>query len=272
MGKTFFMRQFDFGENWREFSDHALTPDKIRQAAEDFASFMARGAVDVRGSSFLDIGFGQGLTLLGSAATGAKVVGCDINPKCAQVLQLNRKHFPGVDVREIPVLVGSILDPEIVESLRKEAPENGYDVVHSWGVLHHTGRMWQAIEIAASLVRPGGTLFLALYNRHWTSPAWAAIKRFYAWAPGWLQKSMVGVLYPVILAAKWVVTGTNPMVMDRGMNFYYNVVDWVGGYPYEYASRAEVTRYLEGRNFTLRVSTPAVVPTGCNEYVFIRNE
>jgi 2-polyprenyl-6-hydroxyphenyl methylase/3-demethylubiquinone-9 3-methyltransferase len=130
--------------------------------------------------------------------------------------------------------------------------------------------MWEAIDAAASLVRPGGTLILALYNRHWTSPAWTAIKRIYVAVPAWLQKAIVAAMYPVILAAKWAATGRNPMAMDRGMDFYYNVVDWVGGYPYEYATVAEVTRYLAGRGFALRMSAPAKVPTGCNEFAFAR--
>ena len=96
------------------------------------------------------------------------------------------------------------------------------------------------------------------------------IKRVYVGVPAWLQKAIVAAMYPVILAAKWAVTGRNPMIMDRGMDFYYNVVDWVGGYPYEYASVDEVTRYLAGKGFALRMSAMAKVPTGCNEFAFAR--
>lgn len=265
------MRQFDFGENWSEFSAHALTADKVRQAREEFSSLGRDSGVDLAGRSFLDIGFGQGLSLLSAAAAGARAVGCDINPKCAQVLERNRALFPEAAAVQVPVVVGSILEPATVESLRRLAPDAaGYEVVHSWGVLHHTGRMWAAVDAAASLVRPGGTLILALYNRHWTSPAWTVIKRFYVMVPAWLQRLMVAVMYPVILAAKWAVTGRNPVKMERGMDFYYNVVDWVGGYPYEYASVDEVSRYLGDKGFTLRMSVAAKVPTGCNEFAFSR--
>lgn len=130
--------------------------------------------------------------------------------------------------------------------------------------------MWEAIDVAASLVRPGGALVLALYNRHWSSPAWTVIKRIYVGVPAWLQKAIVVAMYPVIFAAKWVVTRSNPRAMDRGMDFYYNVVDWVGGYPYEYASIEEVTMYLAGKGFALRTATIATVPTGCNEFAFTR--
>lgn len=265
------MRQFDFGENWSEFSIHALTEEKVRQAREEFAILARDGGAAVGGASFLDIGFGQGLSLLSAAAAGARAVGCDINPKCAQVLERNRPFFPDAADVQIPVVVGSILEPSTVDALRRVAPEaDGYGFVHSWGVLHHTGRMWEAIDAAASLVRPGGTLILALYNRHWTSPAWGVIKRVYVAVPGWLQKAMVGAMYPVILTAKWVATGRNPLVMERGMDFYYNVVDWVGGYPYEYATIEEVARHLEARGFALRMSSVAKVPTGCNEFAFSR--
>ena len=267
------MRQFDFGQNWSEFSANALTHEKVRQAQEDFAGFMARGAAEVAGKSFLDIGFGQGLSLLAAAATGAQTVGCDINPKCAQVLERNRGLFPEAADHPIPVVVGSILESATVDALRALAPdERGYEIVHSWGVLHHTGRMWQAIENAASLVRPGGMLFLAIYNRHWTSPTWTVIKRLYVGSPVWLQKAAIAIFYPVILLAKWMVTGRNPLAMDRGMDFYYNVIDWIGGYPYEFASRESVERFLEARHFSVRVSTSSIVPTGCNEFAFRRIE
>ena len=241
------------------------------QAREDFAGLLARGGVENAGKSFLDIGFGQGLSLLSAASANAYAVGCDINPKCAQVLANNRCHFPEVSEQLIHVIVGSILEPATVKALTDLSPDGqGYDVVHSWGVLHHTGSMWRAIDTAASLVRPGGVLILALYNRHWTSPAWTVIKKCYVLSPTWLQNAAITAFYPLIFAAKWAVTRRNPMVMDRGMDFYYNVVDWIGGYPYEYASRDEVARYLEAKEFSLRHSRQSVVPTGCNEYAFCR--
>ena len=192
------MRQFDFGENWSEFSANALTVEKVSQAREEFASLVRSGAVHIEGQSFLDSGFGQGLSVLSAAAAGAVAVGCDISPKCAEVLERNSALFPEVAATRIPVVVGSILDPSTVDALRRLAPDGtGYEIVHSWGVLHHTGRIWEAIDVAASLVSPGGTLFLALYNRHWTSPAWTVVKCAYVGAPAWLQKAIVATMYPV---------------------------------------------------------------------------
>jgi SAM-dependent methyltransferase len=257
---------FDFGENWSEFSSRALDEAKVVQARRYFAKLTAE--IPLRGRSFLDIGFGQGLGLLSAAAAGAVASGCDINPKCAVVLQRNLRFFPEVAV--LPgVVVGSILDDAVIDRLRSASPQGaGYAVVHSWGVLHHTGDMARAIHHAASLVSPGGYLILALYNRHWSSPAWHAIKWLYVRSPRWTQRALVGLLYPVIYAAKWMVTGKNPKLQERGMDFYYDVIDWVGGFPYQFASPGEIEHLLSGEDFHLVRLSQARVPTGCNEYVF----
>jgi 2-polyprenyl-6-hydroxyphenyl methylase/3-demethylubiquinone-9 3-methyltransferase len=260
------LKQFDFGQNWAEFSAAAATPERVAQARKEFAELM-RG-VALEGASFLDIGFGQGFSLLSAAALGARAVGCDINPKCHEVIERNRPLFPDVGAKPIPLQVGSILDDAVVAALRARADAGGFDVVHSWGVLHHTGDMKLAIANAASLVRPGGTFVIAIYNRHWSSLPWLAIKAAYVHSPAWLQKAMIGALYPVIWLAKLAVTGKNPKSMDRGMEFYYNVVDWVGGYPYEYGTVDEIAALCRPLGLGLQRSVAAQVPTGCNELVF----
>jgi 2-polyprenyl-3-methyl-5-hydroxy-6-metoxy-1,4-benzoquinol methylase len=261
------VKQFDFGQNWADFSAHAATRERVEQAQAQFAALMRD--VDLAGSTFLDIGFGQGFSLLAACAMGARVVGCDINRKCHEVIERNRSLFPEVGDRVIPLQVGSILDDATVESLRRcdPAERGGFDVVHSWGVLHHTGDMRRALVNAGSLVRPGGYFVIAIYNRHWSSVPWLWIKKLYVSAPGWLQRVLIGVLYPVIWLAKWAVTGKDPREKERGMDFYYDVVDWVGGYPYEYASVAEMEALCRPLGFALLRALPANVPTGCNEFV-----
>lgn len=264
------MKQFDFGQNWANFSANAATGERVAQARSQFAELVA--GIELKGRSFLDIGFGQGFSLLSARALGANVVGCDINPKCHEVLKHNRLHFADMGIDPIPLEVGSILDNTTVDSLRSNdaAHGQGFDIVHSWGVLHHTGDMARAIGNAASLVRPGGYLVIAIYNRHWSSWAWLWIKAVYVHSPTWLQRALVAVLYPVIWLAKWAVTGTDPKHKRRGMDFYYDVVDWVGGYPYEYASIAEVERLCAALGFSSVRAIPASVPTGCNEFIFRR--
>jgi 2-polyprenyl-3-methyl-5-hydroxy-6-metoxy-1,4-benzoquinol methylase len=258
--------QFDFGDNWANFSATALTPARIQQARRDFDA-LTKG-IPLSDSRFLDIGFGQGLSLLIAASRGAKVVGCDVNSKCAEALRANLRHFP--EVSEEPVLViGSILDPRTVATLRSFAPPNGtFGIVHSWGVLHHTGDMATSIRNAAALVAPGGYLILAIYNQHWSSPFWLMIKWLYVRSPHWLQRALVLSFCPIIYIAKWIVTLRDPRKQERGMDFYYNVIDWVGGYPYEYASAGQVVDLLRSQLFTIKHINNAVVPTGCNEFIF----
>jgi SAM-dependent methyltransferase len=263
-------QQFDFGGNWKAFSEHALTAAGVEQAKKDFIELL--GGIDLAGQSFLDIGFGQGLTLLAATLMGANTVGCDINPICAEILQVNqRRYFPELSDRTIPIILGSILDEAVVELLRTKSPDTttgAYKIVHAWGVLHHTGEMERAIRNAASLVAPHGHFIIAIYARHWSSAAWSIVKRLYHKSPAAIQRLLVGILYPVIYAAKWFVTGRSPLKQTRGMDFYYDVVDWIGGYPYEYATVEEVNALLGGLGFCLERIIPRTVPTGCNQFVF----
>ncbi len=256
--------RFDFGRNWEEFSRRALTPNHAAQARADFAALF--DGVELAGRSFFDIGFGQGLSLLSAAALGARTVGCDVDPLCPRVLHRNAALFPEVAVDEVPLIVGSIMDEGTQARIRALAG-SGFDVVHAWGVLHHTGDMWRAIRIAAGLVAPRGHLVIAIYNRHWTSPTWRRIKWLYCRLPGAAGRLMVAALYPVIWTAKLAVTRQNPHQQQRGMDFYHDVVDWVGGYPYEFSAPDPVRVRIEALGFELLRLRPPRVPTGRHECV-----
>ncbi|HEX2852166.1 MAG TPA: methyltransferase domain-containing protein [Opitutaceae bacterium] len=263
-------RQFDFGQNWLEFSQQALSSEKIAAAVREFKRLHEN--VPLAGRTFLDIGFGQGLSLLSAHQAGARVVGCDINPKCAEALAVTQAQFSTAAAITPPLVVGSVLDRAVIERLRAASPagDGWYDIVHSWGVLHHTGDMRTAVAHAASLVRPGGHFVLALYNRHWSSRPWLWVKWLYVHSPRWLQKTLIAVCSPIIYLAKWLVTGRSPRHQQRGMDFYYNVIDWVGGYPYEYESVNETVSRMADLGFVPLKTVTAEVPTGCNEFVFLR--
>ncbi len=202
--------QFDFGQNWSEFSSNVLLEEKINQARKDFHQLVE---TDLTGKSFVDIGFGQGLSLLIAAESGANTVGCDISPKCDETLTRNRsRFFSHLSEKQIPVVIGSILETDTVEKIKRTAPDHSgmYDIVHSWGVLHHTGDMDLAISNAAGLVKSGGLFIVAIYNRHWSSAAWKMIKWFYCSSPRMIQKMMIALFYPGYYAAQFIVTGKNP--------------------------------------------------------------
>jgi len=253
-------RRFDFGRNWADYSRRLLDEERLAQAARSLEMLLGPGALC--GRRFLDVGCGTGLFTLAAARLGAtEAVGVDVDPGCVAVARRNQRRFaPGA--RGVRFVMASVLDAPALERLGR------FDVVYAWGSLHHTGRLYDALDRAAERVAPGGVLAVAVYNRHFTTPAWRAVKRFYqVLCPG-ARLVMAGVFAVILFAAKAVVTRRNPLRKRRGMSFWVDVVDWVGGYPYEAASRDEVESHLRARNFVPERFVPAPVPTGCNEYLF----
>jgi 2-polyprenyl-6-hydroxyphenyl methylase/3-demethylubiquinone-9 3-methyltransferase len=223
--------------------------------------------------SFLDIGCGSGLFSLAARRLGARVHSFDYDPQsvaCAQ--ELRRRYFP--DDSAWTISTGSVLQREFVDSLGK------FDVVYSWGVLHHTGSMWQALELAQLPVAEGGKLFLAIYNDQGrASRSWLKIKRAYNRLPGGLRFT---VLWPSFLRL-WGPTTLRDFLRgrpfhtwrtygsERGMSPWRDVVDWVGGYPFEVAKPEEVFDFYYSRGFALLKLKTCAGGHGCNEFVFERN-
>jgi SAM-dependent methyltransferase len=256
---------FDFGSNWKHYAVRALTTSRVKGAREAFSELTS--GIELRSRSFLDVGFGQGLIALCAADAGAAVYCLDVNPRCAEALELTSQYFLPEAKEKLTLISGSILSTSDVRQLREKSG-TGYDVVHSWGVLHHTGNMEKAFANCADLVKPGGHLIIAIYNRHWSSPLWERIKRLYCRLPLMGQKMMIWLFVPVIYLAKLLVTRRNPLKKERGMDFLVDIVDWVGGYPYEYATVDEVLDLGTKNGLQMLRVSPAGVPTGCNEFVF----
>ncbi len=249
---------FKFGENWASFS-RQIDDARIEDAMQSLKSLFGENAL--KGKSFFDIGCGSGLFSIAASRLGAQpIVGIDVDSVSVDISRANFLHCLG-DGHNASFLQASVLDAGKIGPLGK------FDIVYSWGVLHHTGNMTQALVDAAKCVRPGGLLMIAIYNRHWSSPIWKMIKWLYNKAGNYGQRLLIWIFTPIILAAKWLVTFKNPFKMKRGMDFMHNVIDWVGGYPYEYASVSEMTARLQKLGFEVLQVRSATVPTGCNEFV-----
>ena len=254
--------RFNFGENWQSYAETALTGERVAAARADFRRLFAQ--VGLEGKSFLDIGFGQGLSICFAAEQGAVCQGIDLDPDNLKAFSLTFEHF---DLPQKPQLhIGSILDSATVQDLSRDG---GFDVVHSWGVLHHTGDMALALRNASALTAPDGHLVIAIYRSHWSAPFWSLVKRLYNHSPAPVQRILIWLSYGLIYVAKWIVTRQHPHHKARGMDFYHDVVDWVGGYPYEHANSEEIVASLAAE-FKLVDFIEASVPTGCNQYVFRR--
>jgi len=254
---------FNFGANWQQFSQGSLDSLKFEEAFNSLDQLI--GHEKIRGSSFLDIGCGSGIFAIAASLAGTrKVIGIDISKESIAVSISNKKRF--ADQNTIDFFHKSIFDNDILQL-------GQFDIVYSWGVLHHTGDMWKSIDIASQLVSPNSLFVIAIYNRHWSCGTWKMIKRFYNTVPAFIQRLMIWIFFVVIATAKLIVTRKNPFKeQKRGMSFYYDVIDWVGGYPYEYADRNEVINHVEKLGFKCIKFVKPVVPTGCNEFVFLRTK
>lgn len=253
--------KFSFGQNWQSFSKNSLNEELVAQARQAFTALTA--GIDLKGKRFLDAGFGQGLALFLAQETGAKVFGIDTDPLCRNALEETHRFFPSLDLPQTQI--ASILDNNFVDSQRALGT---YDIVHSWGVLHHTGNMNQAIRNSCMLLKDEGYFVCSIYNHHWSSPIWKVVKYIYNKSPKLFQRLLLYCFYPVIYAAKWMVTREDPKKKERGMDFFHDVVDWIGGYPYEYANPEEIKNIVCQLGFQVVLVRSAQVPTGCNEFIF----
>lgn len=261
--------RFAFGENWRRFLD-VLDEDRIHHA--EYSVQQLIGVSDLRGRSFLDVGCGSGLFSLAARRLGARVRSFDFDPaSVACTAELRRRYFP--DDPEWSVEEGSILDPNFVAAL------GTHDVVYSWGVLHHTGALWTAIEQALDLVAPSGELAIAVYNDqgNW-SRRWRFIKRMYCSGPV-ARAAVCAACIPTFVLrglVSDVVAGQNPVArykeyrQRRGMSVLHDCIDWLGGYPFEVAKPEAVFDFVTPRGFELVRLKTAGGSMGCNEFVFRR--
>jgi 2-polyprenyl-6-hydroxyphenyl methylase/3-demethylubiquinone-9 3-methyltransferase len=256
---------FSFGENWTRFLS-SLSDRQIEQATLAVSALVGR---DVRGESFLDIGSGSGLSSLAARRLGARVYSFDYDPQSVACTQeLRRRFFPGDE--SWTVSQGSVLDEPFLATLGQ------FDVVYSWGVLHHTGRMWTAIENAGRLVRPGGLFIIGIYNfrggRRGTA-TWARLKRWYCKAPRWQQVAWESA-YTTWDLVSMAAVGRNPIKMirqyhsDRGMSWRRDATDWLGGYPYEAATPGEILEFVRRKFSFVLIKQNINLHLGVSEYVF----
>jgi len=250
------LTRFTFGENWRRFTeeaDEAAADAAVRSVSE------LLGEVPIEGAEVIDVGCGSGLFSEAFLRLGARLVSAvDVDPECVRLTRARTEARDGVEGR-CQAVEATILDPSLSDRL---APA---DIVYAWGSLTFTGAMWEALERAGALVRPDGVLVLGLYNRHWTSPLWRVIKVVYNAVPKFLQAAMV----EGYVAAGRLYNRLRGRTIEprRGMEMRSDIRDWLGGYPYDYASPEEVRRFAANRGWQVVGFTPCQGMTGVNEFV-----
>lgn len=259
---------FAFGENWASYSKLIGEP-QIEHAKEGLLKLIP--AEDFKGRSFLDIGCGSGLHALAASRLGvSRIVGVDIDPNSATTARkilTERNPSAPWQIENISVFD---LTPDHFGT---------FDIVYSWGVLHHTGDLWQAVSKAAALVAPNGLLAVAFYRETYLDPFWKLEKRFYTNAPPSIQnfiKSSYINAFRVARAAtrqESFADYISKYSSRRGMDFEHDVHDWLGGYPYEAALAPEVDRRMIALGFKAervfaRSKSIGIFGSGCDEYVY----
>ncbi len=261
--------RFAFGRNWQRFLA-SITDERQRIARESITEFMGVG--DLNGLRFVDVGCGSGLFSAAACQLGAaEVVSFDYDAfSVACCAELRRRAGEPDHWR---VFEGSILDDRLVDQL------GAFDVVYAWGVLHHTGAMGRAIDNAMRLMNERAWLYMAIYNtrRGWRgSKYWQRKKRLYCRLPA-IGKRAIEAMHVAYFAQSKLLRFKNPLrsireyQSKRGMNWYTDLVDWLGGYPYEHATVEQIFRHVADRCPDCRlVNLSQTDGLGCNQFLFKR--
>ncbi len=258
--------RYDFGRNWSDYAN-TLTEERLGHAKTALMKLIP----DVKGKSFMDIGSGSGLHSLAALEMGAEqVLAIDYDGQSVATTQALLLQSPNAD--KAACKQADILD------LNSISHEEQFDIVYSWGVLHHTGDVWRALENAIKFVKPGGTLAIALYMRTPLCDFWKVEKQIYS-GNMWVRPIIKYPFAATLVCHHLIRKGTSAASFvksyeqDRGMSFMHDIDDWLGGYPYESVTDEEVLSFCTDRDLLLvkKYHTDAgtgIFGTGCGEWVF----
>lgn len=261
--------RFSFGKNWSRFLEH-LNEERIIEAEKSLKEKLE--LKNLKNKIFLDVGSGSGLFSLAAYRLGATVFSFDYDQDSVNCAQYLKEKYTDNDNRWT-IQQGSVLDKKFLKTFGK------VDILYSWGVLHHTGHMYTAFENIADMVADNGYLFIAIYNDQGNaSYRWKFIKEKYNKGSAfikvlliycslfrlWVNTFIKDFLKYGNPLKSWIAYGKN----NRGMSAYHDVIDWVGGYPFEVAKPEDVFSFFKKKGFDLQLLKTCAGGLGCNEYIF----
>jgi 2-polyprenyl-6-hydroxyphenyl methylase/3-demethylubiquinone-9 3-methyltransferase len=236
---------FSFGKNWKDYLK-TVSKEEIDKAKYDIEEWL--GTNFVSGKTVIDVGSGSGIHSLAFYLLGAKTIcSFDFDKYSVEATKIlwEKEGKP----KNWIVSQGSILDKQFLKSFGQD-----FDIVYSWGALHHTGAMWEAVDNSINLVKSGGKLWISLYAEGPNYSKDLALKQRYNSASplgkkGMIYKSIARIMLSRLRHFKNPFTWNEKI--SRGMNVYHNIVDWLGGLPYEVANEDEVLRVCRKKGLIL---------------------
>lgn len=251
---------FSFGQNWKNFSK-TIDAQVLERATEDIREWFSLEGI--QNKRVLDIGSGSGIHSYAFWKLGAsEVVSFDYDFKSVEATDSIWKKCR--QPSNWKVLKGSILDKAFIESLGQ------FDIVYSWGVLHHTGQMWEAIKNAISIpIKEDSKIMISIYQDKKNYERDLSLKMNYNKA-GFIKKKYIVLKQIYMLMSRRRRKGLNPFTWnekkERGMNEYHDLIDWLGGLPYEVATKEEIERFFsENGGWRLKKNDPS---EACHVYLF----
>lgn len=141
----------EYGLGSKEFFQAA-----VEERYENDAPWIKRliDSIPVKGKKVLEVGCGMGVDLLEFAKNGARVTGIDLVDNhlklASRLFALNKLEAKllNADAEDLPF------------------PPEAFDIVYSFGVLHHTPNTQKAIDEVQRVLRPNGTAIVGLYHKN----------------------------------------------------------------------------------------------------------
>ena len=259
--------RYEFGKNWKSFNSTSFSEKRLSIAKESILDFL--NLDNLEGKTFLDIGSGSGLQSFAAYRAGAdKIYSFDYDRN--SVAATKSLWIKSGEPKKWKVGQGSVLDENFMLSLGK------FDIIYSWGVLHHTGNVWKALENSILPLKKDGVLYIALYAEEaYQDPPpeyWLNIKQNYN-NSGCFNKKIIEIKYVFNSLMKSKITNIIELLKmallykkNRGMSLWTDIKDWLGGWPMEFTSAEEV--YSHSLNKLNLCLINLKMGNGCTEYLF----